>query len=460
MWPERLSRLESIPFDKETRLSREWRALRRGESAQVRRREIERAYELFLSGDPLSLRQRTGAVRNIVLDSWRRSLDLDLDPEASYSKPVMQADELQELRLNHPLYLALPVIERLLLNEAEDAGFIVALGDSQGRLLWVDGDRSMRTRAEGIGFVPGTDWSEFSVGTSAPGSALTLNHSIQVFGAEHFNRAVHDWSCAAVPVHDPESGSILGVIDITGGETIAEPHVLPLVEATKAAVEAELKLSAMRDRIEREHQSRDRVARSKAVTRPLSLIVLGREQAVLDTPDGPVELGRRHAEIILALTESPKGLTAGALAESVYGDGERTQETLRAEMVRLRRFISRNKLPITIESRPYRLGKPIRVDARDALAAIGRGAHRLALASYGGEVLIGSEAPGVLALRDELEATLRESMLQSAAPEVLYDYAQQWAEHDLQVWETLLQVLPPLSPKRARVVAHLEQLSG
>lgn len=446
-------------------MSREWRALRRGESAEARRREIERAYELFLGNETQRFGGPLGSIREIVLQSWRRSVDQSIDPNAEPGAVPLSADELRELRRIHPIAAALPVLERLLLDEAADSGFIVAVGDAQGRLLWVDGDRQLRAKAEDIGFVAGTDWSERSVGTSAPGSALALGHPMQVFGAEHFSRAVHQWSCAATPVHDPETGAILGVIDITGGEAIAEPHVLPLVEATRHAVEAELKLEAMRRRVEQERRrtleprqpqrSAGRPRASAAISP--RLIVMGREQAVLDTGVALLELARRHAEILLALSTSPQGLSAAALAQQVYGERE-SQETLRAELVRLRKFFSVHGVQLGLESRPYRLDGLLQVDATDALAAIARGAHRLALASYGGPVLIGSESPIVVELRGELEATLRESMLQSAAPDLLFEYAQHWAEEDAQVWQTLLQVLPQLSPKRARVVARLEQL--
>ena len=44
---------------------------------------------------------------------------------------------------------------------------------------------------------------------------------VQIFGAEHFNRTVNEWSCSAAPVHDPTSGQVLGAIDITGGHRVA-----------------------------------------------------------------------------------------------------------------------------------------------------------------------------------------------------------------------------------------------
>ncbi|MGO3834639.1 MAG: hypothetical protein ACTJGT_11825 [Microbacteriaceae bacterium] len=443
----------------------EWRALRQGESTSQRRREIEHAYERFLSGDAeverTPARPRRGVLtpmREIILHSWQRSLDHLVDPEAQPSSPDLTADELAALREVHPLATALPMLERLLFREAEDSGFIVAVGDAQGRLLWIDGDRRLRALAEDMGFAEGTDWSERAVGTSAPGSALALDHPLQLFGAEHFSRAVHQWSCAATPVHDPETGAILGVIDITGRETVAEPHVLPFVEATRAAVEAELSLEAMRRRVGAESLKTARRRKpERAARRSPQLMVLGREPALLTAGAETLELGRRHAEILVALAGAPQGLTSGALTDAVYGEAGST-ETLRAELARLRKLLSAHRVPIEVRAKPYRLSQTISVDAHDTLAALGRGAHRLALSGYGGEALPGSEAPCVEALRHDLEMTLRQSMLQSASPELLFEYAQQWAEDDAEVWQTLLQILPPLSPKRARVVAKLDAL--
>ncbi len=82
---------------------------------------------------------------------------------------------------------------------------VVAVGDAAGRLLWVEGDRHIRALTGDMGFVAGANWSEDAVGTSAPGTALTLDRSVQIRGAEHFNRLVQPWSCTAAPVHDPET---------------------------------------------------------------------------------------------------------------------------------------------------------------------------------------------------------------------------------------------------------------
>ncbi|SDQ28264.1 hypothetical protein [Leucobacter chromiiresistens] len=459
-----------------------WNALRRGESALERRRLIERAHERFVD-DGASLGavdpefrerfSRVSAVRPVVLDSWLRAHRLTVDPDGIPERPSLGEDELREVLATHPIGSVLPVVSRLLLDEADESGFIVAVGDAAGRLLWVDGDRALRGRAEEMGFRAGMDWSERAVGTSAPGSALALDHALQVLGAEHFARAVHPWSCTAAPVHDPASGAIIGVIDVTGGDGAAAPHLMPLMEATLAAVEAELQLAALRQRIERDRGARARAAGAvraadaaagagsrRPAPRPAvpRLVVLGRDPAVLEHGGVAEPVGRRHAEILMALAASPHGLSAGALAEAVYG-ARGSERTLRPEMVRLRRWLDERGVALELLSRPYRIAPGLRIDAHETLEAVERGAHRLALAAYEGPVLPDSRAPIVEQLRATVDATLREAMLQAAGPDPLFAYAQNWASDDVEVWETLLQVLPPLSPKRARVVARLEQLS-
>ena len=453
-------------------MASEWRALRSGESVRERRLLLERAHERFVAGevcqaDPDSM-DRFAAfarLRPVVFESWLRSQRSTIDPDQVPDNEALDLADLEELRRTHPIGRVLPVVQRLLFDEASESGLIVAVGDAAGRLLWLDGDRELRSKAEDMGFRAGMDWSEAAVGTSAPGSALALDHAIQVLGAEHYNRAVHQWSCTAAPVHDPVSGAIIGVVDVTGGDAAASPHILPLVEATLAAVEAELKLESLRSLMERERKPAMRAApvvpppRMTLPQMPPRLVVLGRDPALLEQNGGAIPLGGRHAEILLALAQTPKGLGAAALAERVYGSAE-AEPTLRPELVRLRKWLAQQETGLELLSRPYRLGGELRIDALDALEAIGRGAHRLALAAYEGPVLPGSAAPAAEALRAEVDATLREAMLQSAGADSLFEYAQNWGADDEEVWETLLQVLPPLSPKRARVVARLEALQA
>ncbi len=149
---------------------------------------------------------------------------------------------MTELRNTHPLAPTLPLIRRLLVDDAVDAGVVVAITAADGTLLWVEGDAGVRRKAEAMNFVPGSDWSEQAAGTNAPGTALALDRELQIQGTEHFSRIMHSWSCSAVPVHDPATGVLLGAIDLTGGSAVATPQTLALVRATAVAVENQLAL--------------------------------------------------------------------------------------------------------------------------------------------------------------------------------------------------------------------------
>ena len=121
-----------------------------------------------------------------------------------------------------------------------EARHLVAISDADGTLLWVDGHPRMLEAALAPHFRPGALCSEAAVGTNAIGTALALEHAVQIFSAEHFNRLLHGWTCAAAPVHDPASGAILGVIDLSCSFRNAHPHTLALVTAVAQAAETQL----------------------------------------------------------------------------------------------------------------------------------------------------------------------------------------------------------------------------
>jgi hypothetical protein len=361
--------------------------------------EIARAHDSVIGE-----RAAVAGIRRLVEESWQRSLRLDVDPDELHGIAEFHDDELREYRSQHPLSLVLPTIHQLLIRHSFESGFIVivAVGDQAGRLLWIDGDRTLRRKAEEMFFVEGADWSEGAVGTSAPGTALALNHGIQISRSEHFNRIVHPWSCTAVPVHDPATGGVLGVIDITGGDDAVAPATLPLIEAAVAAIEAELRIRRLDDAVEPRRLS---VVRRRDVPGETPLSVLGRENGRLETGGRSIELSARHSEILALLSWHRDGLTAEQLARLLYGRDDNIV-TLRAEMVRLRKAVVGLDPALAPESRPYRLRRPIELDAHRVLAFLDKGAHRVALAAYTGRLLPTSQARGFapLAMRSAADS--------------------------------------------------------
>lgn len=406
-------------------------------------------------------------VRDVVRESWSRAQQRELDPDQLLAPLQFESAELREYRESHPLAQMMPVIRKLLVQDADnDSGMLVAVGDSMGRLLWVEGDQGLKSRAEEMMFVEGSDWSEAVAGTSAPGTALALDHAIQIKRDEHFNRRVHAWSCTAVPVHDLETHAILGVIDITGGEQAVDRHTMPLMIATARAVENELLLERLKSRTvsaQRTERSprhilfnvRSTVKQTKA--RPI-LQVLGRDTALITLGEQSLELTTRHAEIVTLLAFHRGGLSAERLSELLWGDPHASAR-LRPEMVRLRKTLEQLSPGLSPESKPYRIATEFELDAQQVVALLDRGAHRAALSAYVGALLPTSVAPGIEQIRDEISASVRASILSDGSVEVLLEFANSpHGATDVDVWREVLRLLPARSPKRARVVAHLEEI--
>ncbi|AWB91323.1 GAF domain-containing protein [Aeromicrobium chenweiae] len=412
-----------------------------GADPAILSRYLHAVHDTFVAsgrGDP--------ALRRLVLDSWRRSIDSGLDPEQVTAAIRLDDEALVDIRESHPLATGMPVIRRLLVDSAADAGLLVAVSDAAGQLLWVEGDASLRARAEGMHFLPGADWSEASVGTNAPGTALALDRPVQIFGPEHLARQVTPWSCSAAPIHDPDTGAVLGVLDLTGGDEVASPQSLSLVRATVAAVEAEL-------RIERLNPPRRTTVATSAWSTP-ALDVLGVHGATLHHGATTTRLSLRHSEIILLLAESGDGMTTAELGIAL-SDDDQAQVTVRAELSRLRGVLG----PIGLQSRPYRVEGGIDTDAarvRDDLAA---GRLRRAVARYRGPVLPASTAPGVERLRDELHMHVRSCLLASDDADALLSFADTGhGRDDYEIWQRVLSILPPSSPRGAQVAAHVAML--
>jgi hypothetical protein len=365
------------------------------------------------------------ATRPVIADSWRRSLAARVDPDRHEAPVVYAPDEVADLRGTHPLADAVPLLKHTL--AMDDTIMIVT--DTGGCILWCEGDNGVRHSAERVHLTEGSQWSEDVIGTNAMGTALATGKPVTVHSREHLVRTYHGWTCAASPIHDPHTGVLLGVVDVSGPLKTMHPAVAQLVSAAARLAEHHL----------RQHL----VPRGHVLT----LNFLGGLRAELD--GRPLALTLRNAEVLTALALHPKGLTAEQLALSLYGErGNPT--TVRAELHRLRA-----QLGGVLLTRPYRLDAVVRGDFLDVRTALRAGDAGEATRHYSGELLPRSEAPVIREERVDLAAAVRRGVLDRGDVDALLTFAD--SGEDAEVLERLRLLLPVADPRHALVSSRLRR---
>jgi hypothetical protein len=495
-----------------------WLAIDAATSPVARALEVRRAWEGFL-GDgspPLDLRAP-------ITESWQRCAGAGVDATHRLSLSVMDADEVRDVWAEHPLARIVPTLRALLAEIVDAAQHLLVVTDADGRLLWIDGNPRVRSSAaEELSFVEGALWSEETAGTNAVGTAIASDHAVQVFATEHFNEVIQQWTCAAAPIHDPASGRLVGVVDLTGRFGTVHPHSLALAVTTAKTVEMQLR--AEQHEIDATVQARHigriiecaaperalvgadgRVLLSeprgwapriveipsgggelilpgevRAVAEPLGrdgsfllrtdepspgprppgvrLLTLGHDRGLVSVSGREMRFSQRHTEILVLLACRPSGMSAEELALALYGETGKPQ-TVRIELFRLRKLLGPG-----IETEPYRLALPVDADFVKVQQLLRAGRPRDAAQRYGAPLLPHSEAPGIVEMREQLDAWVRHAVMTSDDREALWAWLQSGSGHDdLPVWKRFLSDLSFDDPRRdlaATRVAQLRQSLG
>ncbi|MEU0386893.1 transcriptional regulator [Streptomyces chartreusis] len=364
----------------------------------------------------------SAALRHEVTESWARSLS-SVDPGRD-SAPVTDGGPVHQRWTSSPLYRPVSGLAGELHSIAEDAGFVTAVTDESGTILWTCGGPTMRRRAERVNFAPGGRWDEQAMGTNALSLALRTGRPSSVFSAEHLVSALHGWVCYCAPVHGPD-GRVLGVLDLSTTWDRSHPLAMSTVRTLVSTIEA-------------------RLATEQPRPGQLRLTSLGAERGVPAVREGrPLALRPRQVEILTLLALEPDGFSPERLRAALYGDRPVTASTFKAEISHLRRALGGG-----ISPRRYALTIPVSCDAADVLRALEQGDTDTALRLYGGPLLPRSEAPGIEEWRARLEVAVREAVLASTRPEHALRYGER-APYDAEIHEHALRLLGPDDTRRA-----------
>ena len=478
-------------------------------------RQLAETFDAVLGSGPVRR-----APRPVVSASWERSLAARVDPDHRTPPVVHAPDELRDIRSAHPLNVVMPLLRGSLAGLAEEAVHLMLVTDADGHVLWRDGASELLAPADRVGLFPGTDWSEAAIGTNAMGTTLAVDAPVQIHSAEHLVRTYHSWTCVAAPVHDPDTGAVLGAVDVSGPLRSMHPSLGQLVATTAHLAEAELRVRmAVADqrfvlrntphlaplggaagalvtptgRVLAADPSGgwpDRVDLDDATDR--LLLPDGREVLVEPLAEGYLLRASPHPSrtqgvprtAALSLRSTGNGTPSAVLdgrpitlplraadiltalvvhPEGLSGEqlayllyGDDGNQT--TVRVQMRRLRALLGADV-LRTRPYRLAGAVDSDFGSARRALRTGQVAAALRACAGPLLPRSDVTEIRQLREELTAGLRSAVLATRDVGLLHAFVvHPLGEDDLDAHERLLALLPAGDPRAAGVALRAARL--
>ena len=193
---------------------------------------VQRMRERFLSTGPLG----DDTVRPDLMDSWRRSHELGINPDAAEPRFVREPNT--ESRLG---YAASPVLQRITGDLAAQEVSVVLTSADAVVLERAAADVGILTALDRVLLVPGYSLAEDVAGTNGIGTALQTGRPALIRGGEHYVGRFAGFACAGAPIRDPVTRKLIGVVDLSCLANQSDPLLLALAKSASSQIEDRMK---------------------------------------------------------------------------------------------------------------------------------------------------------------------------------------------------------------------------
>lgn len=147
-----------------------------------------------------------------IRQSWYRSTLAGLNPGSGIA-----IDKVVEMNLQSRLMRAATPILEGLENQLHDSNFGLLLADNEGYILHrTFGTPRLATASDRLGVVVGAQFTEQTSGTNAISTPIETRRGVFVLGEQHFLECLRDQICFGLPIFQPGTRRLEGVINIMG----------------------------------------------------------------------------------------------------------------------------------------------------------------------------------------------------------------------------------------------------
>jgi sigma-54 dependent transcriptional regulator, acetoin dehydrogenase operon transcriptional activator AcoR len=199
-------------------------------------RKIAKTWEAFVGTNGL-----TGTLpRPVIAQRWQHCRELGIDPFLQRAPTVLMPEEVDAILAREDLGRAGRQVLDDFSATVEGTGHVILLADALGRVIYSAGHAPIRQTLDRLNLAPGAGWAESAVGPNGIGTPIALGRPETVFGPEHYCQPFQPWVCYGSPIREPETGRIVGGVDITGPARKAQRLAFVLTVSIARSIEQSL----------------------------------------------------------------------------------------------------------------------------------------------------------------------------------------------------------------------------
>lgn len=179
-----------------------------------------------------------------ITDSKRKCELAGMDPD-KVAKPknfLSEAAFKEKLNFYREILSVVRFFSNKLLDSLKGTPILVVVSDSDGYLIDVTGDETIKSAIEQFGIVAGSQFSQEDTGTNVVTLSLEQKHPVSIIGDQHYHSVLHDVACYGTAFHVKGETKLLGSISIMTPLPFQNPLYLTMLAQTVDSIERELLL--------------------------------------------------------------------------------------------------------------------------------------------------------------------------------------------------------------------------
>jgi transcriptional regulator of acetoin/glycerol metabolism len=182
-------------------------------------------------------------MRLLIDQSHKRSKEYGIDREKrNFDHAKLSQEELTERRdKNREILEVISATIKEFYELMSPDDFLVALADSDGYILLLDGSSSIKKISEARNCSPGYRWTEQDVGTTAISLCLKTKIPIQLNDKDHYCKQAHGFTSSAAPILGHQ-GVLQAVLVVSGDNRLVHPHTLIMITSAARSIERHMRL--------------------------------------------------------------------------------------------------------------------------------------------------------------------------------------------------------------------------